>query len=387
LNNIIFIISKPIDSRQFQTLGFETFDKKKWNIKIISFNLKKNFRSKIKVNHKKINRLKDFRSLFTDYKNSYFINISEVSFISILINTILIFKKNIYVRLYINQIPTINISYINKIYNIKKFLTKNIYNLRLLFNKIKFTLAKKLYQLSEKIFYLCGRSLILYSGKLPHGITKNSKNIMSVATNDYLRVLKSSDYFKNKNSKYILYIDQNFEHHPDFKNDNKLITKKIFYESLNNFFHLLEKFTKKKIIIAAHPKCTINSKRFNNRKVFFNKTLELSKNAHLILAHYSTAVNYACIFKKPLLFLYSNEMLENKSSIVALIEEFANNFGSKMINIDTDNNKINLKDLLLINKEKYKKYFKYYISSTLKKQETFIKFIELVDNSKFKFNI
>jgi hypothetical protein len=43
---------------------------------------------------------------------------------------------------------------------------------------------------------------------------------------------------------------------------------------------------------------------------------------------------------------------------------------------DNDNNKINLKDLLLINKEKYKKYFKHYISSTLKKQETFIKFIE-----------
>ena len=51
-----------------------------------------------------------------------------------------------------------------------------------------------------------------------------------------------------------------------------------------------------KVVIAAHPKVEYKSNKFN-RKIYFNKTLQLIKNSNLVLAHMSTAINYAVIYK------------------------------------------------------------------------------------------
>ena len=150
---------------------------------------------------------------------------------------------------------------------------------------------------------------------------KNSNKIM-VHNRDYERHILNSKY-KNKSSNtnstqqqnYAVFLDQAFYNHPDdfifgFNKYQKKEDLKMYLKTLNNFFNIFEKKTQTKVIIAAHPR-TINLKYlkyFIGRKIIFNKTYDLIKNAKLVFAHSSTSVGYAVILKKKLIFLNSSLM-------------------------------------------------------------------------------
>ena len=63
---------------------------------------------------------------------------------------------------------------------------------------------------------------------------------------------------------------------------------------------------------------------------------------------------------KPIIFIYTNEMSQNYPRSVENIKFFAEEFGTKAINID-NNKKINFNDYLKINQKKYDEYFSKYI--------------------------
>ena len=78
--------------------------------------------------------------------------------------------------------------------------------------------------------------------------------------------------------------------------------------------------------------------------------------------HGSTSANFACILRKPIIFIYTNEMSKNYPKSVENIKFFAEEFGTKAINID-NNDHINFNDYLKIDEKKYDKYFSKYISN------------------------
>ena len=129
---------------------------------------------------------------------------------------------------------------------------------------------------------------------------------------------------------------------------------------MNIFLDKVEKEFKKKIIIAAAPKSEVKkiSQLFNNRKVVINKTFDLIRESELVIVHKSTAVSFAVLLKKPILFLTSDEL--NKTWFGDDIRDQAMLLSSKVFNVN-QKTKISKKDIYSINEKKYKKYINDYI--------------------------
>lgn len=139
----------------------------------------------------------------------------------------------------------------------------------------------------------------------------------------------------------------------------KEATSEKWYPSINKFFSFIEKKYKTKFVIAPHPKTKPKkySKEFDYRETIFNKLAYSVKKAKIIISKVpgSTAVIYAAMFKKPLLFIYSNEYLNQKNAMNNLrlmIKEFK----TKAINIDKNYKKETINKLMKVNNKVYENY-------------------------------
>ena len=102
---------------------------------------------------------------------------------------------------------------------------------------------------------------------------------------------------------------------------------------------LLKKKFDSKIVVAAHPRANISDYNnfFKGREIFNSKTIDLVKNCSCVLAHTSTAISYAVIFKKPIIFLTSNEIIKSYDDY--RVHSNARILDAKLLNIDSDNDK------------------------------------------------
>ena len=78
-----------------------------------------------------------------------------------------------------------------------------------------------------------------------------------------------------------------------------------YYANLRAFFDFLEKTYHVRIIIAAHPRSQYNESRkdFGDRPVIRGRTAELVRDSGFVLAHMSTSINLAVLFRRPILFM------------------------------------------------------------------------------------
>ena len=96
---------------------------------------------------------------------------------------------------------------------------------------------------------------------------------------------------------------------------------------------------------------------FSNKfKCYSNKTAELVRDSKFVIAHYSTAVSLAVLFKKPITFISSSNMLLSRADY--LTKDFSYKLGSKFMNIETEKNFFLSKK---INKKKYQKFVNEYV--------------------------
>jgi hypothetical protein len=159
--------------------------------------------------------------------------------------------------------------------------------------------------------------------------------IVEFNSTDFVRANNVEDNLEN-HAKYCLFIDQNMTSHPDFNNRGMYsLTESSYYDGLINLFRVVQKQTGLEIIVAAHPTANYsNCNPFGNIKIVYGKTVKLSKNASLIITHYSTAFSYGVIFKKPLLFVTSDEIIKRMPSRNVLISTISNLLQAPVCNID-----------------------------------------------------
>ncbi len=175
---------------------------------------------------------------------------------------------------------------------------------------------------------------------LPFKVGRNT-NIIKAHVDDYnyyLGELKNESVAYSGN--YVVFIDQNLSGNSDFNLLKKTfpVTSEKYFSSLNNFFNLIEKQLNVEVVIAAHPKSTLEflSKQLSNRRVFYNCTARLIKNCKFVLGHYSTAYNFAVLFSKPILSLTTSELYN--TPIEDQIKFITNLLDSPLIDIDNYEN-------------------------------------------------
>ena len=191
----------------------------------------------------------------------------------------------------------------------------------------------------------------------------NAKNRFKGHSFDYelsLNELKKTRLVKKP---YMVYLDEKITNHEDNFELGAChpASKGKLLPQLLTIFTQIEKKFKSDIVIAGYPSTNKNKiKRiFRNRKVYINKTANLVKFSKLVLCHGSTAISYAAIFKKPVLFLTNNEILQ--SWYQPTIDVLRKSLDSLIFNLDKKEsiNRVKLK----INRNAYKSFVKTFVTS------------------------
>jgi len=132
-------------------------------------------------------------------------------------------------------------------------------------------------------------------------------------------------------------------------------TAAIWYPALAKFFDRLEAGTGVSVEIAGHYKSTHPpiAACFGNRAVHYGRTLELVRDCEFVITLCSTAVSYAVVFRKPVIFIYSDEILADRFSLRWPLH-MASWLGTVPVNIDIP--PTNFTSLLQVNESKFKAY-------------------------------
>lgn len=164
---------------------------------------------------------------------------------------------------------------------------------------------------------------------------------------------------------------------PMFLGDSKFSRRRQFYTSdkwypsLCRIFNFIEKFRGGAINIASHYKAR-HSKRpyyFGFRKVIFNQAQDLIVNSQEVISVGSTATSFAIFYKKPIIFLTSNQLNKDHEFFLH-IREMSNLLNAPLINIDDFTDKWPLPKPF-VNYRRYNEYISRCLTSTKLKKPNF----------------
>jgi hypothetical protein len=186
---------------------------------------------------------------------------------------------------------------------------------------------------------------------------------MNIHAFDYDRYLAQKDR-PGQEKGIAVFLDEFLPFHPDFIlcNDKSPVIAEKYYVMLNRFFDLVEAQTGLKVVIAAHPRSDYENRPdfFNGRTCVRGMTAELVRDCKLVLMHVSTAINYAVLFHKPIIFITCAEI--DRSWEGPQVREFARWFDKAPIFIDRENT-ISWEKELSMDPERYRCYRQAYIKT------------------------
>lgn len=112
-----------------------------------------------------------------------------------------------------------------------------------------------------------------------------------------------------RSQRYAVFLDCYLPFHPDFRiNNMTAIDSQKYRLAINHFFSRIEHELGMPVVIAAHPKAAYPLQYFESRAVIANQTAQLVMGSSLVISHYSTSTSYAVLWKKSIVFIYSDEM-------------------------------------------------------------------------------
>lgn len=212
-------------------------------------------------------------------------------------------------------------------------------------------------------FYYLGVSpaaLLLASGELSEHYYYYPKDrnteVLWVHALDYdLYLEENSKPYLHDISGNVVFLDAYMPYHSDFtlSGDKNPIIAEKYFSSINKFFDRIEKEQNLKVVIAAHPRSDYSDKpgSYGNRMIIYGNTIGCVRSAKFVINHDSTAIFFAVLYRKPIIFILTDEIMKTKEAVN--IDEFASWFGKRPINIDLPYS-IDWKQELTVDENRYK---------------------------------
>lgn len=183
----------------------------------------------------------------------------------------------------------------------RDFITKNCCALRALLHK-----AAPLPHHVSDISVLAGsQAFTLARAQTPHQILGHSF--------DYDLFLNLRERAE-QHTPYAVFLDQDLVGHSDrlITGTKSFVTAEKYFPSLNDFFSRIEDQLGLPVKIAGQPKSQYTADHpFSARQVIQNDTARLVQNAQLVLGHYSTAISFAVLWRKPIVLLSTDELAKS----------------------------------------------------------------------------
>ena len=110
--------------------------------------------------------------------------------------------------------------------------------------------------------------------------------------------------------RYAVFLDVYLPHQSDLAIVGlRPVNAHAYFASLNRFFALLEAMHGIRVVVAAHPKASYAGETFAGRAIYQGVTPELVQDAEFVISHHSTSLSYVVLNAKPVMFVYTDEML------------------------------------------------------------------------------
>jgi len=327
------------------------------------------------------NSFNDFKSAILLQKNTNILSLLECDFKTLKFYKF-IFQNGFPISVFgvgtSGNVPDFDYNKINTNSTIKKHFNSSIRRVLSFTKRFYINIYINVYGINKlKFYFLFGgnkaKSNFILIGKKTKIVKVNSLNY-----SNYLSVKESKNDFKGK--EYFVFLDQNIVKSSDssFRNESFEYDVQSYYRNLNELFKSIENYFNVKIIISLHPKA--NDKNFT---LFFKKykivrlpsSIELIKHSKGVITSYSTAIDFAILYNKPIIMFTNNEINLYKYPI---IEAFSKYLDISVVNID---NKYNLRKEDVVNKANYGKYISDFLVNESDKSLTFFKIYDTISNS------
>lgn len=232
--------------------------------------------------------------------------------------------------------------------------------------------------LLKKVGYIKPYDIVFSAGNFGYltvgigaDLEKKQSKLVEINSHDYDTALENLADAPVVHGKFCLFLDEYLPLHPDFKLLGiKSVDPDQYYESINKFFDFIEDKFQLSIVIAAHPKAETYKLRnpFNERKIIFGKTSQLTRDCEFVLAHISTSQSFAVLNKKPVLTLTTDSIKKIMPQYNYFITHFSVKMGSCLVNID---NYID-SDVMIkkVDEHIYNEYLYNYLTSTTSEKNT-----------------
>lgn len=204
-------------------------------------------------------------------------------------------------------------------------------------------------------------------------IASGTQSVNGVAANkliwahtyDYDKHLRERCAQKNNGYGAIVFIDQHLCGHEDYKYFNILpsVSKALYYPAVNRFLLEMSQRLNLKVIVSLHPRRNGEIEPGYHKDFIQanNDTYNLIADSSYVVGHNSTALQYAVLLNKKIVFVTTNELNERIEE-GDLIYSAADVLGYDVINIDNQDFCWSFIDIF-IDKNRYDDYKESYIKS------------------------
>ncbi len=363
---ILFFVESTFNQRDYKRFGFEILRARGFEVIVWDFTplLRKKFynfsipsdSSSIKYKyHEIIADKSDFYRLSLQLNN----NIIAIMLFGLRANTKFIFDQLVNNQVLfgfcqLGLIPTRPRKLIEKIFSL-------IENPKLLLSK-------------SRSFFQIGVNNSIYSNFIITG-GRGASQYNKYPKNNHTKIIKTHtldyDLYINDKSKgsvpivhdkYAVFLDEFVPFHPDYLHmDIKPdCSFEDYYPDINRMFNKVESEYNLKVVIAAHPSSDYNKKEnpFNKRICIRDETINLVKYSDLVIIHASTAINFAILYNKPILFITSHKYSSRFNKIIqftsSVFRKTAINIGKSSLDFDLD---------MKVDKSLYKSYKERFIKA------------------------
>jgi len=237
-------------------------------------------------------------------------------------------------------------------------------------------------QLWKKIQHLTPRKAMDYTFKLlvdkekalynPIAVASGQRSMRSIPASHAVIPAHAFDYdvfldtgHSQSEQATAVFLDEYLPYHPDYAwmGITPYATADQYYPPLRRLFGWIEKTYGLKVVIAAHPRSdyTAHGDVFGGREVVMGKTAELIRDCSLVLAHFSTSVNFATLYRKPVVFVTSNAL--DSSHYGDNVRRMAHLLCNPVVCMDREDSWTTLPGTLTIDPGAYSDYVEEYIKT------------------------
>jgi len=192
--------------------------------------------------------------------------------------------------------------------------------------------------------------------------SKGNPLIIKTHNFDYDFFIRDNTHGVEQKDGGIVFLDEDAAHHSDYVHlgVKPYVTAVNYFQPMSIGLSQIAESLGYNVRIAAHPRSDYDKKSIKySHPILKDQTFDLIKKASVVVAHASTAIQWAVCMLKPIILVTTDEM--NKSVEKQSIEAFAFALGKDVVNINRISKNYDWKSQLFVDKKKYQNYVETYI--------------------------